>query len=84
MKYSYWRQFLIAFDQMINAIFAGWADETISARAWRQHTNYTRWAIGMKVIDWIMFWQKSHCHQAYLAELYRDQVPPEERKSPVT
>ena len=37
---KFWlRQNLIAFDQSINAFWGGWADETLSSRAWRWEKN---------------------------------------------
>ena len=72
-------QTLIAIDQLINAIFGGWADETISARAYRLHAKKTRWYITMRIIDAIFFWQPRHCRQSYVAEQERRQLPPEYR-----
>lgn len=28
-------QIAVAFDQLVNTLLGGWADETLSARAWR-------------------------------------------------
>jgi len=69
-------QVAIAFDQLFNALFAGWADETISARAYRCSDRKRHWAIARKMIDKIFFWQKNHCFGAYLEELDRYQLPP--------
>ena len=30
------KQILIAVDQLANAVIGGWADETLSSRAWRE------------------------------------------------
>ena len=30
------KQILIAIDQLANAVIGGWADETLSSRAWRE------------------------------------------------
>lgn len=38
----YLKQVLIAFDQLINALLGGWADESLSAHAWRQHLEGKR------------------------------------------
>ena len=73
------KQTLIALDQLINAIFAGWADETISARAYRLHAKKTRWHVTMHVIDAVFFWQTRHCMQSYVAEQKRRHLPPEYR-----
>ena len=72
-------QTLIALDQLINAIFGGWADETISARAYRRQAKKTRWYVTMHVIDAVFFWQTRHCMQSYVAEQTRRHLPPEYR-----
>jgi len=70
------KQVAIAFDQLFNALFAGWADETISARAYRCSDKKMRWTIAMEVIDAIFFWQQDHCLNAYLEEIERSHLPP--------
>lgn len=61
-------QVLIAIDQLANTIFNGYADETISARAYRrQHANKF-WKCARKFIDSLFFWQKEHCYHAYVSE----------------
>ena len=65
------KQVGIAFDQFINALCGGWADETLSCRAWRQREKKRRWKIMRHVIDVLFFWQKS--------ELNRRHLPPELR-----
>ena len=40
--WRYLKQVLIAFDQLINALLGGWADESLSAHAWRQHLEGKR------------------------------------------
>lgn len=69
-------QILIAFDQLINTILGGMADETISSRAHRNRYKNWRWRFMRRLIDGLFFWQKDHCHQSYLAELDRKQLPP--------
>ncbi len=69
-------QILIAFDQLINTILGGMADETISSRAHRNRFKNWRWRFMRRLIDGLFFWQKDHCHQSYLAELDRKQLPP--------
>lgn len=73
-------QMLIAFDQFINAICGGWADETLSCRAWRQREKKSRWKIMRRVIDALFFWQKDHCKTAFESELQRRHLPKELRK----
>lgn len=73
------RQFLIAVDQLLNTVAGGYADETISCRAWRRKDDKKIWAIMRKVIDCIFFWQNNHCKKAYEAELNRKHLPKEFR-----
>lgn len=76
----------IAFDQMINAFFGlahrrgGWADETISARAWREGQKSEKWEIARKGIDLLFFWQDDHCQNAYVSEKERMHLAPEYRE----
>ncbi|MCL2710766.1 MAG: hypothetical protein FWE95_07785 [Planctomycetaceae bacterium] len=72
-------QILIAIDQLINTIFGGWADETLSARCWREK----RWF--RHVIDLLFRWQideagRGHCEQCYWWERERMDMPEEYRK----
>ena len=73
MKKQWWLQILIAIDQLLNALFKGWADETISARAHRQN-DWKR-----VLINTLFFWQQDHCADAYRSELERKQLPVEYR-----
>ena len=75
------KQFFIAIDQLLNTLAffmpgKGWADESLSARAWRVRS---RMPTACKVIDSIFFWQTEHCKQSYISEVLRLQSPPEER-----
>lgn len=72
-------QVLIAFDQLINTVFGGWADETISSRAWRKRGDGRGWALLYRVIDALFFLQVAHCRSAYESEKNRLQCPPEFR-----
>lgn len=78
-KRKWGKQVMIAFDQLANAVAAGWADETISARAYRQRAK-PRWKRAMRFIDAMFFWQRDHCRNAYLGEIKRAQQPPAYRK----
>lgn len=40
MSWAYWKQVLIALDQLLNTLFRGYADETLSSRAWRHSSCY--------------------------------------------
>lgn len=68
----------ISIDQLINTIFNGWPDETISSRAWRWHIDNKRsWPY--KFIDTIFFWEDKHCYNSYISEREGKQLPPELR-----
>lgn len=70
----YLKQVLIAFDQLINALLGGWADESLSAHAWRQHLEGKRnWPY--LLIDAILFFDGNHCRTSYESELERTQLP---------
>lgn len=71
------KQFLIALDQTINTLIwidgdgFGFADETLSARAWRMRNQSDAW----RVIDFLFFWDPNHCQESYESELLRKQLP---------
>lgn len=74
------KQILIAIDQLLNTLAfwmpgGCWADETLSARAWRTRGESTAWLW----IDTLFFWQSNHCENSYRAERERRQLPPEYR-----
>jgi len=68
-------QVLIAIDQLANTIFNGYADETLSSRAYRRQHKNKFWKYGRIFIDALFFWQKEHCYKAYLSELNRKHLP---------
>jgi len=75
-------QVAVAIDQLFNTFFSGWADETISARAWRNAAQGVRkWEIAMKAINGLFFWQKNHCMTAYKNEQERLHMPPAYRST---
>jgi len=65
---------LIALDQLVNACFCGWPDETLSSRAYREFPRLE------KIINFVLFWDKDHCYESYVSEQIRNQFPPELRK----
>ena len=72
-------QVLVALDQVVNTLIGGWADETLSSRAYRHKKDGSRlWPAW--IIDHIFFWQEEHCRSAYESELERTQLPVELRK----
>jgi hypothetical protein len=77
-------QVLIAFDQLINTVIYikgdgfGYADETLSARAWRLRTLSS---FPYRFINALFFWQDDHCRQAYESEHNNSQLPREYRNA---
>ncbi len=74
-------QLLIAIDQLINALIGGWADETLSSRAWRMARESNGWITVRNWIDLIfrIFGERDHCLNSYMSEKLRAHVPPELR-----
>ena len=77
-------QLAIALDQLGNVFVSclfgekAWADETLSAHAWRwQEEGARKWP--RRVIDAMLFWQGEHCRKAYENEKSRTQLPEAER-----
>lgn len=75
------KQVLIAIDQLLNTFCVWlpggcWADETLSARAWRirDQSKLHLW------IDRLFFWDTDHCRESYDSEATRRQLPVEYRK----
>lgn len=77
-EFRYGKNLVIAIDQLLNAVFGGWCDETLSSRAWRWELDGKR-AWPRKLIDAIFFWEKDHCQKSCESELDRKQFPPELR-----
>lgn len=79
-------QILIAVDQLLNTLVPfGWADETFSARCYRERENGPHWAIMRFLVDSLFLampfvWQSDHCRKSYEAERSRYQLPQEYRK----
>lgn len=74
----YIKNILIALDQLLNAVFKGWPDESLSARAYRlEQERGRKWP--RFLIDSILFFDKDHCHRSYLNEVERRQSPPSMR-----
>lgn len=74
MRWS--RAVLIALDQLVNAVFGGYPDETISSRAWRWHLSGVRsWPC--RALDCLF--GDDHCKDSFESERMGRQLPPEER-----
>ena len=80
---TYLMQNLIAFDQQLNTILNGMADETLSARAHRMREKKQKyWGWTASAIDFIFFWEKDHCYNSYMYEIQRRQQPVDYRTYP--
>jgi hypothetical protein len=84
-------QLFLVVDQALNVLLTpfhagAWADETMSARAWRADRDGRRWGrVTRPVIDWLFAWQRAeggHCRRAYERERERMHSPPETRAVP--
>jgi hypothetical protein len=74
------RQFLTAIDQVVNTMLGGWADETLSSRAYRmEQKGHKYWGWTASAINKLFFWQSNHCRGAYRDERERRHLPPEIR-----
>lgn len=78
MQHPDYFQVLVAIDQLLNTLVGGYADETLSARAYRRYLRGKPWCA--RVINVLFFWQDNHCKTAYESELADRQLPPEYRE----
>ena len=69
------KQVLLSFDQLVNVVCAGYADETLSARAYRNREKTRYWAFWYAVFNKMFFWQNNHCRGAYNDEVIRKHYP---------
>lgn len=75
---SYIFQLLLAVDQLINALFGGMADETLSSRVYRAEKKNKKYGKFFRpIIDGIFFWQDDHCFYSYISEVKRRHLPRE-------
>lgn len=59
------KQIAIAFDQLINTILGGYADESMSSRCWRLRA-FQPYKTARPVIDWLFsYWGANHCENSY-------------------
>ena len=81
-------QVFLAFDQLANVLpppidgTVGYADETLSARCYRAHSDGKIFGrMFMPPIDWLFgLWQgPGHCKNAYIKEFERKSYPDEYR-----
>ena len=71
---------LTALDQLAHTLIGGEADETISARCWRERNTNRFWHFMRKIVDTLFFWEKDHCETAYFNELFDMHKPGEYRR----
>ena len=71
------KQVLIAIDQLLNALLGGYADESLSSRAYRLSQEGFTWP--KTFIDTLLWFDEDHCYESYLAEIHRRQLPPSRR-----
>ncbi len=58
-RVSYGQRIAIALDQLLNALFAGSEDETISSRAYKASLGGKRWGCLLcRFLNWL---DKDHC-----------------------
>ena len=78
---QYLKQVLIAFDQLVNALLNGMADETLSARAYRTAQDGKVFGLfWMPIIDALALMltfggDNNHCQDSYESERLRSQLP---------
>lgn len=71
-------QIVLLIDQAFNVLLGGYADETLSSRAyraWRGDKIFGK--IFKPTIDTLFFLEAKHCRAAYLSEVNKRQLPPE-------
>lgn len=77
---AYLLEVCAALTQCLNALLGGFADETLSARAWRRSFYSLRWEMARSFIDALFFWQPNHCERAYNKRRRRQRKRPELRE----
>jgi hypothetical protein len=70
MVKKYLFNLLISVDQLVNAVFGGDPDETISSRLGRNYPN--TWFA--KFVDVLFFWQTNHTKEAIESDEGKDAV----------
>ena len=75
----HWHQIRLAIDQLANVLLGGYADETLSARAYRAHCDgKILGRIFRPLIDLLARpWERNHCRTAFESERLRRHLPKE-------
>lgn len=74
---------LIALDQLVYVVITlgvGMPDETMSAAAYRMELAGKPAGVFRRFIDALFWFDADHCHQAYLSEVGKKQLPSEYRE----
>ena len=76
---NYWKNLLIAVDQLVNALIGGGPDEPRASRADRMAADGNPWP--MYAIDGLanLFGDENHCETSFKSERLHLQAPPETR-----
>ncbi len=77
MKHPDKFQVAVAVDQLINTIFGGFADETLSSRLHRRRLRGKPWCA--RIVNFLFYMQDDHCKEAYESEIERAHLPLEMR-----
>lgn len=63
MSRSWGHEVFVAVDQVFNAVFGGYSDETLSARSYRlgykaeRQNSWDQWRVMWWLVDWMFIWQ---------------------------
>ena len=80
IKFFIW-QLLLALDQLVNVLFGGYADETMSSRAYRMSERHDagvfgwRWSVCAWLINTLAH-DPNHCKDAFVSERDNLQLTP--------
>lgn len=74
---------LIALDQLVNALFRGWPDETLSSRCYRLSGRYWYAAACRRILDFLFRpFGPEHCREAWESERTRKHINLPMEKTP--
>ena len=69
---TYLLNIAIAVDQLLNTVFKGYPDETLSSRCYRLSGRYWYAALARRALDFLFRpWGPNHCYEAYQSEVKR-------------
>lgn len=76
--FAYFKNVLIALDQLLNTVCGGFPDETISAVCYRKSQEKGHY--GFKLLKFILDItltpiKQDHCFESYYSEMKRSQLP---------